>query len=81
MRKSKFVYAGAIVASGLAGAVIGVLNLKSTAFAPSYMALLFSNNAWGFLAAMSTGFVVAFAIAAAVNLVGKRVFEVRERSK
>jgi fructose-specific phosphotransferase system IIC component len=72
MRISKAVYRGAIVASGLAGSLIGTWSLKSTAYVPSYMALLFSNNAWGFLAAISTGFIVAFAIAAVVNLANTR---------
>ncbi|WP_080831704.1 hypothetical protein [Cohnella massiliensis] len=72
MRKSRAVYAGAVVASGLAGAVVGGLHLRSTAYVPSYLAVLFSNDAAGFLVAMLTGLLAAFIVGICVNWASRR---------
>lgn len=72
MRRSKFVYGGAIAASGAAGAVIGTLHLKSTAYVPFYFALLFSNDAFGFALAMLTALAIAFTVGTCANWAGKR---------
>ncbi len=67
MSRSKFVYGGAIAASGLAGAVIGSLGLKSTAYVPFFLAMLFSNDALGFLGAMLTALLFAFTVGLCAN--------------
>lgn len=72
MRNNRAVYAGAIVASGAAGAVIGGLQLRSTAYVPSYLALLFSNDARGFLLAMLTAMALAFTVSSCANWANRK---------
>jgi len=72
MARSKLVYGGAIAASGLAGAVIGSLGLKSTAYVPFFLAMLFSNDAWGFLWAMLTALLFAFTVGIGANWAMRR---------
>ncbi|RUS46193.1 PTS sugar transporter [Cohnella sp. AR92] len=72
MQRSRMVSLGAILASGFAGAVIGGLDLRSTAYVPFYLALLFSNDALGFLAAMLASLAVSFLIALAANIAYRR---------
>ncbi|AJY77532.1 PTS sugar transporter [Paenibacillus beijingensis] len=72
MKENKFVQAGAIVSSGLVGMIAGQFGLKSTAYVPSYAALLLSNDAPRFLLAMAVGLLGGFIAASAANLAQRR---------
>ncbi|MCK9906539.1 hypothetical protein MXD63_41935, partial [Frankia sp. Cpl3] len=49
---NKIVFAGAIASAGVAGMLVGMFDVRGTAYVPSVMAPLLSNNMLGFVAAM-----------------------------
>ncbi|MFA7076658.1 MAG: hypothetical protein WC152_08365 [Candidatus Izemoplasmatales bacterium] len=67
MFSHKMVMATAIVASGLGGLFVGLLNVKGTAYVPSVVAPALSNNPWGFALAMLIALAAAFVLTILVN--------------
>lgn len=67
MFSDKIVFAGAIIAGGSSGALVGLFNVRGTAYVPSPMAPFLSSDAAGLLAAMLAGAGVAFLITLYAN--------------
>jgi len=72
MFSNKAVFAGAIISSGIAGMMVGVFDVRGTAYVPSVMAPLLSNNMIGFVVAMATGLICAFLFTLLANRVAKK---------
>jgi fructose-specific phosphotransferase system IIC component len=72
MFSNRMVFAGAIVSSGIAGMLVGVFNVRGTAYVPSVMAPLLSNNMLGFIAAMAGGLICSLLLTLVANQVAKR---------
>ncbi|QRG65616.1 PTS sugar transporter [Brevibacillus choshinensis] len=72
MFSNKLVFAGAIVSSGIAGMMVGVFDVRGTAYVPSVMAPLLSNNMLGFIAAMASGLLCSLLITLAANQIAKK---------
>ncbi|MEH7223226.1 PTS sugar transporter [Bacillus sp. JJ1566] len=72
MFSNKFIFAGAIISSGLGGLLVGLFDVRGTAYVPSVMAPLLSNNTFGFIIAMLGSLLCAFIITLFVNLVAKK---------
>jgi len=80
MFSNKIVFAGAILSSGVAGMLVGFFDVRGTAYVPSIMAPLLSNNMAGFILAMASGLVCSFLITLAANkLAKKRVSKAAEQ--
>lgn len=80
MFSNKIVFAGAIISSGVAGMLVGFFDVRGTAYVPSIMAPLLSNNMAGFILAMASGLIGSFLITLAANKLGKkRVKHVEEQ--
>ncbi|MFC6334018.1 PTS sugar transporter [Paenibacillus septentrionalis] len=60
MFSNKVVFAGAIIASGIGGGLVGLFGVRGTAYVPSVAAPFLSDNALGFTAAMLMSLIVAF---------------------
>lgn len=71
MFSNKIVFAGAIIASGIGGGLVGLFGVRGTAYVPSFMAPFLSDNAWGFTISMLVSLVVAFAITLVANKTAK----------
>ncbi|MFD1954230.1 PTS sugar transporter [Paenibacillus thailandensis] len=67
MFSNKTVFAGAIVSGGVGGALVGLFNVRGTAYVPSFMGPLLSNNVAGFAASMAVALVLAFIITVIAN--------------
>jgi len=69
MFSNKLVFAGALIASTVSGALVGVLGVKGTAYVPSVVAPALANEGKGFSFAlcMLVALVVAFIITAFAN--------------
>lgn len=67
MFSSKMVFAGAILASGVGGGLVGLFNVRGTAYVPSFMGPLLSNNWIGFTIAMGVALLLAFIITLVTN--------------
>jgi len=67
MFSNKMVFAGAIVASGVGGGLVGVFNVRGTAYVPSFMGPWLSNNWIGFTIAMVVALVLALLITLVAN--------------
>ncbi|MEH7383357.1 PTS sugar transporter [Bacillus sp. JJ1533] len=72
MFSNKFIFAGAVISSGLGGLLVGLFDVRGTAYVPSVMAPLLSNNTVGFIIAMLGSLLCAFIITLFVNLVAKK---------
>ena len=72
MFSNKMVFAGAILSSGLGGLLVGLFNVRGTAYVPSFMAPLLSNNAAGFIIAMAGALICSFLITFFTNKVTKK---------
>ncbi|MGG1661533.1 PTS sugar transporter [Brevibacillus sp. NRS-1366] len=72
MFSNKVVFAGAIISSGIAGTMVGVFDVRGTAYVPSVMAPLLSNNMLGFIIAMASGLLCAFLITVTANQLAKK---------
>ncbi|WP_312115118.1 PTS sugar transporter [Brevibacillus reuszeri] len=72
MFSNKLVFSGAIISSGIAGMMVGVFDVRGTAYVPSVMAPLLSNNMLGFMMAMATGLVCAFLFTFIANRMAKK---------
>lgn len=67
MFSSKVVFAGAIGSAGLAGMLVGLFDVRGTAYVPSLVSPFLSNNITGQLIAMAVGFVSSFVITLIAN--------------
>ncbi|GAA4708158.1 PTS sugar transporter [Brevibacillus fulvus] len=72
MFSNKVVFGGAILSAGVAGMLVGIFNVRGTAYVPSIMAPLLSNNLLGFAISMASGLVCSFVITLFANKWAKR---------
>ncbi|MFK4997859.1 hypothetical protein ACI2OX_11685 [Bacillus sp. N9] len=72
MFSNKYVFAGAIASSGLGGLLVGIFNVRGTAYVPSIMAPFLSNNMIGFMIAMAGSLLCAFTVTLIINNIEKR---------
>jgi len=72
MFSNKFIFGGAIVSAGLGGLLVGMFEVQGTAYVPSFMAPLLSNNMTGFIVAMVGSLLSAFMITLTVNQLSRR---------
>ncbi|MFC4321373.1 PTS sugar transporter [Litchfieldia salsa] len=71
MFSSKWVFGGAIASAGIGGALVGMFDVRGTAYVPTFTAPLLANNAIGFIIAMVVPFLTAFLITFVVNRLSK----------
>jgi fructose-specific phosphotransferase system IIC component len=69
MFSNKYIFAGAILSSGLGGLLVGLFDVRGTAYVPSFMAPLLSNNMTGFIIAMAASLLCSFLITLSINKV------------
>nr|WP_263327042.1 PTS sugar transporter [Neobacillus sp. Marseille-Q6967] len=69
MFSNKYIFAGAILSSGLGGLLVGLFDVRGTAYVPSFMAPLLSNNMTGFIIAMAGSLICSFLITLTINKV------------
>ena len=67
MFSNKIVFGGALVSAGIGGGLVGLFDVRGTAYVPSFTAPFLSNNITGFIIAMVVPLVVAFLITLAAN--------------
>ncbi len=67
MFSDKKVFAGAIVASSVSGALVGLFNLRGTAYLPSVVAPTLSTNPLAFIACMAVAMGLAFIFTVMAN--------------
>ena len=67
MFSNKYIFAGAIISSGFGGLLVGLFDVRGTAYVPSFMAPLLSNNMSGFIIAMAGSLVCSFLITLSIN--------------
>lgn len=67
MFSNRIVFAGAIISGGVGGALVGLFNVRGTAYVPSFMGPLLSNNMVGFAASMAVALVLALIITLLAN--------------
>jgi fructose-specific phosphotransferase system IIC component len=67
MFSNKFIFAGAIISSGFGGLLVGLFDVRGTAYVPSFMAPLLSNNTTGFMIAMAGSLLCSFFITFFIN--------------
>jgi fructose-specific phosphotransferase system IIC component len=67
MFSNKYIFAGAILSSGLGGLLVGLFDVRGTAYVPSFMAPLLSNNMTGFIIAMAGSLICSFLITLSIN--------------
>jgi fructose-specific phosphotransferase system IIC component len=67
MFSDKLVFAGAIISAGISGGLVGLFNVRGTAYIPSVVAPTMSNNPLGFLLSMLIAMGCAFIITVIAN--------------
>jgi fructose-specific phosphotransferase system IIC component len=67
MFSNKYIFAGAILSSGFGGLLVGLFDVRGTAYVPSFMAPLLSNNMSGFIIAMAGSLICSFLITISIN--------------
>ncbi|MDQ0207178.1 PTS sugar transporter [Alkalicoccobacillus murimartini] len=67
MFASKIVFVGALLSAGIGGAIVGMFNLRGTAYVPSFAAPGLSDNVLGFILAMAASLVSAFVFTMVAN--------------
>lgn len=67
MFSNKIVFMGAIFSAGVGGGLVGLFNIRGTAYVPSFMGPLLSNNMVGFIISMATALILAFLITVVAN--------------
>ncbi len=72
MFSDKLVFAGALVSAGVSGGLVGLMNVRGTAYVPSIVAPTMSNNPLGFLLAMLAALVCAFTFTVVANKRAKK---------
>lgn len=76
MFSNKLVFAGALVSGGVGGAIVGLFQVRATAYVPSVTAPLLTNHVTGLILAMVSALVSAFVITFVVN----RVYSIKRRA-
>lgn len=71
MFSSKWIFGGALVSGGIGGALVGLFDVRGTAYVPTFTAPLLTNNAIGFIIAMIVPLLIAFCITFITNKVLK----------
>ena len=71
MFSNKLVFGGAILASTVSGALVGLLGVKGTAYVPSFMAPFLANEGHAVLFALCM--LVAMAVAFVITVIANRV--------
>lgn len=74
MFSNKFVFAGAIISGGVGGMLVGIFNVKGTAYLPTFVAPFASSNMFGLIIAMFASLTCAFVITTIAN----RTFKVKK---
>lgn len=67
MFSSKMVFAGAILSGGLGGMIVGLFDVRGTAYLPSFIAPFAATNLFGLLTAMLGSLICAFVITTFAN--------------
>ncbi|EHB65779.1 hypothetical protein [Paenibacillus lactis] len=67
MFSNKLVFAGAIASAGLGGMLVGLFGVRGTAYVPSFVGPITSNNTFGFLISMLASLLCSFLITFFVN--------------
>ncbi|WP_233201425.1 hypothetical protein [Sporosarcina sp. P13] len=67
MFSNKFVFAGAIVSGGIGGMIVGLFDVRGTAYLPSFVAPFASSNVIGLIIAMLSSMLCAFIITTIAN--------------
>lgn len=73
MFSNKMVMIGAILSAGLSGLMVGIFNVKGTAYVPALVAPTLSSNSIGFLISMLVGLTSAFIFTVLANKLSKNV--------
>ncbi|MCM2676100.1 PTS sugar transporter [Alkalicoccobacillus plakortidis] len=71
MFASRLVFIGALISAGIGGAVVGIFNLRGTAYVPSFAAPGLSDHVAGFILAMLASLVSAFVFTVVANKMSK----------
>ncbi|RLL43718.1 PTS sugar transporter [Oceanobacillus piezotolerans] len=71
MFSNKMVFAGAIISAGVGGALVGLFDVRGTAYLPTFAAPFLSNNALGFVIAMLASLILSFVITLLANRMSK----------
>lgn len=69
MFSSKIVFGGAILSAGIGGAIVGLFDVRGTAYLPTFVAPFASSNTVGLIIAMLVSLLSAFIITALANKV------------
>ncbi|WP_337018978.1 PTS sugar transporter [Oceanobacillus massiliensis] len=72
MFSNKLVFAGAIFSAGAGGALVGLFDVRGTAYVPTFTAPFLTNNSIGFVIAMATSFGLSFVITIIANKMKKK---------
>lgn len=67
MFSNKIVFGGALLSAGIGGALVGLFNVRGTAYVPSFTAPFLSNDIVGFIIAMIIPMLCAFIITLVAN--------------
>ncbi|QNK86829.1 PTS sugar transporter [Sporosarcina sp. resist] len=67
MFSSKVVFVGAILSGGIGGMIVGMFDIRGTAYLPSFVAPFASTNSFGLITAMSASLFCAFIITTFAN--------------
>ncbi|WP_068677781.1 PTS sugar transporter [Oceanobacillus sp. Castelsardo] len=67
MFSNKLVFGGAILSAGVGGALVGLFDVRGTAYVPTFTAPFLSDNTLGFVIAMLVAFILSFAITFVAN--------------
>ncbi|MGN8646840.1 PTS sugar transporter [Gracilibacillus sp. HCP3S3_G5_1] len=72
MFSNKWVFAGALLSGGVGGGLVGLFDVRGTAYVPTFTAPLLASNAIGFIIAMVVPALLAFVITFIVNTIYKK---------
>ncbi|MDX8046877.1 PTS sugar transporter [Gracilibacillus sp. S3-1-1] len=72
MFSNKWIFAGALLSGSVGGALVGLFDIRGTAYVPTFTAPLLANNAVGFIIAMIVPLLIAFTITLIVNTFHKK---------
>lgn len=67
MFSNKAVFAGAILSAGAGGALVGMFNVRGTAYVPTFTAPLLTNNMAGLIIAMAAALILSFIVTIIAN--------------